>query len=80
VILTKRQDKTIKIWSLSLKEEVRTLTRHTVDVNSLAIDGDSIISGSDDKTVRIWEIATGEETSLQDDGTSNCDRVRRIEY
>jgi WD40 repeat protein len=41
----------------------QTLTRHSGDVNSVAIspDGRTLASGSWDDTIKIWNLATGEQ-------------------
>ena len=45
--------------------QVRTLTGHSGEVNSLAFspDGDSVVSGADDMLVKIWDVKTGAEVS-----------------
>ncbi|GBG35208.1 WD repeat-containing protein pop2, partial [Hondaea fermentalgiana] len=40
---------------------LHVLKGHSYGVNSVAIQGDTIVSGSDDKTVRIWNATSGEE-------------------
>jgi serine/threonine protein kinase len=55
-------DKTIKIWNLNNKKEIRTLKGHSNTVYSVAIslDGKIIVSGSSDKTIKIWNLQTGQ--------------------
>ncbi len=55
-------DKTIKIWNLNNKKEIRTLKGHLDFVYSVAIspDGQIIVSGSRDKTIKIWNLQTGQ--------------------
>ncbi len=48
----------IKIWNRNTCILVRTLEGHSDEVNSVAIDGDRVISGSDDDTIKIWNITT----------------------
>jgi hypothetical protein len=38
---------------------IKTLKGHTDSVDSLAISGDKIVSGSDDNTIKIWDLNTG---------------------
>jgi WD40 repeat protein len=49
-------DKTIKLWSLESKKELKTLQGHTDSVNTISFspDGKYLVSGSSDKTVKIW--------------------------
>ncbi|GBG35288.1 WD repeat-containing protein pop2 [Hondaea fermentalgiana] len=42
-------------------EEQHVLKGHSRSVRSVAIQGDTIVSGSRDKTVRIWNATSGEE-------------------
>ncbi|GBG16066.1 WD repeat-containing protein pop1, partial [Hondaea fermentalgiana] len=42
-------------------EEQHVLKGHSGSVYSVAIQGDTIVSGSDDNTVRIWNATSGEE-------------------
>jgi WD40 repeat protein len=55
--LNKLSDQTIKFWSLTSKEELRTLDQPTDKLLSLVIsaDGKYLIIGIADKTVKIWE-------------------------
>ena len=55
-------DKTIKIWNLNNKKEIRTLKGHLDFVYSVAIslDGKILVSGSRDKTIKIWNLQTGQ--------------------
>ncbi|GAX41443.1 protein kinase [Tolypothrix sp. NIES-4075] len=55
-------DKTIKIWNLNNKKEIRTFKGHSNFVYSVAIspDGQILVSGSKDKTIKIWSLKTGQ--------------------
>ncbi|MBD2520656.1 trypsin-like peptidase domain-containing protein [Nostoc sp. FACHB-973] len=56
-------DKTIKIWNLATRQEIRTLNGHSNRVNSVAIspDGRTLVSASNDKTIKIWNLVTRQE-------------------
>ena len=51
-----------RTMEVQLKEtlEEETHEGHSDPVASVAIDGDTIVSGSDDQTVKIWSITSGE--------------------
>jgi WD40 repeat protein len=56
-------DKTVKIWNLNNRQEIRTLKGHKGIVYSVAIspDGQTVVSGSRDNTIKIWNLNTGKE-------------------
>ena len=56
------QDKTVRLWDTTNKDEWTTLQKHTGWTNVLAFspDGKLLASGSTDTTVQLWNIATGE--------------------
>ena len=54
------KDHTVKTWSMSDGECLRTLTGHTGWVTGLAALDGWLASGSRDKTVRVWDLASGE--------------------
>ncbi|MCF2151706.1 serine/threonine protein kinase [Desmonostoc muscorum LEGE 12446] len=58
-------DKTIKVWNLNSRKEVRTFTGHATQVNSVAIspDGQTLVSCGYDKKIKIWNVNNGEEIS-----------------
>ena len=56
------QDKTVRLWDTTNKDEWTTLQKHTGWTNVLAFspDGKLLASGSTDTTVQLWNIATGD--------------------
>jgi WD40 repeat protein len=61
--LSASEDKTLKLWDLAAKKEIRTLKGHQAEVYAAAFspDGRFALSGSEDKTVRLWDVTTGKE-------------------
>lgn len=67
-INTKRQG--IRIYDVSSKTLVRSLSGHDAFINELAVTSDNlcIVSASDDKTARVWQMESGTEVQrLQHD-------------
>ena len=62
-ILSGSWDDTLKLWSVSTGEEIRTFTGHSDSVRSVAFspDGQFALSGSWDKTLKLWSVSTGDE-------------------
>jgi WD40 repeat protein len=56
-------DRTVKLWDVATRRELRTLKGHTKAVWSLAFspDGARLASASQDGTVKLWDTATGAE-------------------
>ncbi|SOD96445.1 caspase family protein [Spirosoma fluviale] len=56
-------DKTIKLWDVATRQEVRTFKGHGISVSSgcFSPDGRYALSGSYDKTIKLWEVATGKK-------------------
>jgi WD40 repeat protein len=50
---------TIKIWDLSTRQKLRTLTGHRPF--AISPDGQTLVSGSGDNTIKIWQLSTGQE-------------------
>src|SRR4029450_2777300 len=67
-------DNTIRIWDVSAQKELRTLSGHTANIESLAFSPDSrlLASASDDGATFLWDANTGEHVlaliSLEDGG------------
>ena len=64
-IVLASSDKTVYIWDVETKKEIRRLEGHTDRVNSAAFspDGKQIVTASTDDTARIWDAETGKEVS-----------------
>jgi WD40 repeat protein/tRNA A-37 threonylcarbamoyl transferase component Bud32 len=56
-------DKTIKLWNLKSRKEIRTFSGHKGIIYSIAMspDGQTIVSGSHDNTIKVWNLKTGQE-------------------
>ena len=57
------RDNTVRLWDVATGRELRAMTGHSDQVDSLAFspDGKLLASGSWDKTVKLWEVETGRE-------------------
>jgi len=55
-------DKTVRLWDVATRREIRNLVGHDSMVTSLAIsrDGKLLASGGMDGQVKVWDIATGQ--------------------
>jgi WD40 repeat protein len=59
-------DSTLKLWDVETGKLLRTLSGHSLGVNSVAFapDGKTVLSGSEDKTLRLWNVQTGEVVQI----------------
>lgn len=62
-ILASGGDNTVKLWRLSTRQEICTLTGHTQSIRFVTFspDGQTLASGSWDKTIKLWQVSTGRE-------------------
>lgn len=60
--LTASRDKTIKLWNVIEKKEIRSYEQHEDAVHALAIsaNGKFFFSASADQTIKLWNIATAQ--------------------
>ena len=65
MLVTGSDDRTIKLWNVTTKQEIRTFNGHSSFIYAIAIspDGQTIASGSADKTIKLWNLNTGQEIS-----------------
>jgi len=60
MLVSGSNDNTIKCWSLSSYECIKTLKGHTYTVSCLAVYCDDyLLSGSSDADIRVWDVDTG---------------------
>jgi len=61
IALTGSWDRTVKIWDLDTRRELRTLEGHEEFVSALAssADGRRVVSGSGDHTLNVWDLESG---------------------
>ena len=67
----------MKIWNVEAGHEVKTLTGHTNNVNSIAFSSDSqyIASGSSDYTVKIWKVEDESEVRILAEHSNSVESV-----
>merc|ERR1739844_472156 len=58
-IVSASGDRTIKVWSTSSCEFVRTLNGHKRGIACLQYQNHLVVSGSSDNTIRLWDIENG---------------------
>ncbi|MCW5317995.1 TIR domain-containing protein [Nostoc sp. KVJ3] len=63
IIASGSKDRTIKLWNLETKLEIRTLSGHSFWVRAVTFspDGKILVSCSDDKSIKLWNWKTGKE-------------------
>ncbi len=61
-IATISRDKTVRLWDIQTRKNIKTLKGHTEGISSIAysLDGKTIATGSADRTVRLWSARTGQ--------------------
>ena len=66
ILASGSRDKTVRLWDMTTRQQLRTLAGHTSVVWSVAFspDGRTLASGSADKTIRLWNAATGEQCAI----------------
>jgi glucose repression regulatory protein TUP1 len=54
------EDCIIKVWEITTRQLIMSLTGHTLDIYSILFtsDGERMVSGSGDKTIKVWNLAT----------------------
>ena len=65
-IVSGSEDKSMRIWDMSMGKELNVLDGHTSLVNSVAFstDGMRIVSSSRDNSVRVWDASTGKQLKV----------------
>jgi WD40 repeat protein len=58
-LISASSDRTIKIWNLKSRKELKTLVGHLDSVDSLLIHGKQLISTSIDHIIKIWDLDNG---------------------
>jgi F-box and WD-40 domain protein 1/11 len=58
-IVSASGDRTIKVWTATTCEFVRTLSGHRRGIACLQYRGNIVVSGSSDNTIKIWDIEHG---------------------
>jgi WD40 repeat protein len=62
-VLSTGWDRSIRLWDLATRKEVRRFVGHTTNAHavSFAPDGRTALTCGDDRSVRLWDVATGRE-------------------
>ncbi|WP_338076304.1 WD40 repeat domain-containing serine/threonine-protein kinase [Chlorogloeopsis fritschii] len=63
ILASAHDDKTTKLWDLSIKKLICTLAGHEQAVKSVAFssDGEILATASDDKKIKLWNVNTREQ-------------------
>lgn len=70
-------DRTIKIWSISSGNPIRTLTGHERGIACIEYNGNLIASGSSDGTIRLWDARNGAQLLVI---PAHSDLVRTLQF
>jgi hypothetical protein len=54
----------VRVWDLQTGKQLQLLQGHTSAVRSVALQGNTVVSGSWDETVRVWDLQTGKQLQL----------------
>jgi eukaryotic-like serine/threonine-protein kinase len=65
---SERKEKSIRLWNVATRKEIRTLPGHSGSVHAMAFspDGARLASAGADGTLRIWNVATGEQSFIRE--------------
>ena len=70
-------DRTIKLWDVQTRQELKTFSGHTSRVFTVVFspDGKTLASGSADQTIKLWDVQTGQELKTLSGHTSSIESV-----
>jgi WD40 repeat protein len=59
-------DKTLEVWDVATGRKLRTLKRHSTEVNNVALslNGRLAVSAGWDRMLKMWDVVTGRELLL----------------
>ncbi|MEO8073825.1 MAG: caspase family protein, partial [Acidobacteriota bacterium] len=79
VLASAGKDKTVKLWDVETRQEIRTLNGHSDWINSVAFspDGKLLASASKDETIKLWNVENGQEIKTL---AGHSDWVRAVAF